>query len=274
MREKNKFQELPPEKLRWHLGPESIPFASTDECKPCDEIIGQERALRAILTGLDIKSLGYNIFITGMVGTGRTTTIKQLLERLEKEEKTPDDILYVNNFKNPDEPTLIIVPSGQGRLFKDGMIALIDMLKVNIPMLLKSKYYTERREIIIETQQKKQKDILQKFEEKAAQQGFSVVQVQMGLFVKPDLVPVIENRNVPFRELEAMVKDKKFEQKDLDKLKKSYEQLTSELEGIFESLREIDEGRGMEVSLLGENIVTVVLAIGAPIFALLWLASR
>jgi lon-related putative ATP-dependent protease len=259
MREKNKFQELPPEKLRWHLGPESIPFASTDECKPCDEIIGQERALRAILTGLDIKSLGYNIFITGMVGTGRTTTIKQLLERLEKEEKTPDDILYVNNFKNPDEPTLIIVPSGQGRLFKDGMIALIDMLKVNIPMLLKSKYYTERREIIIETQQKKQKDILQKFEEKAAQQGFSVVQVQMGLFVKPDLVPVIENRNVPFRELEAMVKDKKFEQKDLDKLKKSYEQLTSELEGIFESLREIDEETRTELKNWDAEAITPII---------------
>ena len=69
------------------------------------EIIGQERALKAIQTGLDIKSLGYNIFITGMVGTGRTTTIKQLLERLEKDEKTPDDILYVNNFKYPDEPS-------------------------------------------------------------------------------------------------------------------------------------------------------------------------
>jgi lon-related putative ATP-dependent protease len=259
MNEKTVFEELPSEKLRWHLEDDAVPFASTDECKPCDEIIGQERALKAILTGLDIKSLGYNIFITGMVGTGRTTTIKQLLERLEKEEKTPDDILYVNNFKNPDEPTLIIVPSGQGRLFKDGMGALIEMLKVNIPMLLKSKYYTERREIIIETQQKKQKDILQKFEEKAAQQGFSVVQVQMGLFVKPDLVPVIENRNVPFRELETMVKDKKFEQKDLDKLKKSYEQLTSELEGIFESLREIDEETRTELKNWDAEAITPII---------------
>jgi lon-related putative ATP-dependent protease len=259
MRDKSKFEELPPEKLRWYLESDAIPFASTDECKPCDEIIGQERALRAILTGLDIKSLGYNIFITGLVGTGRTTTIKQLLERLEKEEKTPDDILYVNNFKNPDEPTLIIVAPGQGHLFKEGMGALIDMLKVNIPMLLKSKYYTERREIIIETQQKKQKDILQKFEERAAQQGFSVVQVQMGLFVKPDLVPVIENRNVQFRELETMVKEKKFDQKDLDELKKNYEQLTSELEGIFESLREIDEETRTELKNWDAEAITPII---------------
>ncbi len=259
MREKAVFEELPPGKLRWHLEAEAIPFASTDECKPCDEIIGQERALRAILTGLDIKSLGYNIFITGMVGTGRTTTIKQLLERLEKEEKTPEDILYVNNFKNPDEPTLIMLPSGQGRLFKDGMASLIDMLKVNIPMLLKSKYYTERREIIIESQQKKQKEILQQFEERAAEHGFSVVQVQMGLFVKPDLVPVIENKSLSFRELESMVKEKKFEQKDLDDLKKKYEQLTSELEGIFERLREIDEETRTELKNWDAEAITPII---------------
>src|SRR4030042_11747 len=116
LRTKSGFPELTPDALRWTCPPGEVPFATTSECPYCDEIIGQERALKAIQTGLDIKSLGYNIFITGMVGTGRTTTIKQLLEKLEKEEKTPDDILYVNNFKNPDEPTLIMLSSGQGRL--------------------------------------------------------------------------------------------------------------------------------------------------------------
>jgi lon-related putative ATP-dependent protease len=234
-------EELPPEKLRWRLEPEAVPYASTDDSEPCAEIIGQERALKAIQTGLEIKSLGYNIFITGMVGTGRTTTIKQLLEKLEKEEKTPDDILYVNNFKNPDEPTLIMLSSGQGRFFKDTLDNLIEMLRVNIPELLKSKHYTDKREGIIEAQQAKQKEILQRFEEEAARQGFSMIQVQMGLFVKPDLVPVVEDRPVSFRELEPMVKEKKLAQKDLDGLKKKYEELTAELEGIFEKLRDIDE---------------------------------
>jgi len=241
MKTKSAFEELPAEKLRWRLEPEAIPYASTDDCEPCAEIIGQERALKAIQTGLDIKSLGYNIFIAGMVGTGRTTTIKQLLEKLEKGEKTPDDILYVNNFKNPDEPRLITLASGQGRLFRDAMDSLVEMLRVNIPELLKSKYYADKRENLIAGQQAKQKEILQRFEERAARQGFSVVRVQMGLFVKPDLVPVIEDRPLSFRELEGMVKEKKFTQKDLDELKKKYEELTSELERVFEELREIDE---------------------------------
>jgi len=241
MKSQTIFEELPPEKLRWRLEPEAIPFMTTDDCDPCAEIIGQERALKAIQTGLDIKSLGYNIFITGMVGTGRTTTIKQLLEKLEKEDKTPDDILYVNNFKNPDEPSLIMLANGQGRLFKEAMDSLVDSLRINIPELLKSKYYSDKREGIIEAQQAKQKEILQRFETEASQQGFSVIQVQMGLFVKPDLVPVIEERPVSFRELEGMVKEKKFAQKDLKSLQKKYEELTSEMEGVFEKLREIDE---------------------------------
>jgi lon-related putative ATP-dependent protease len=241
MKIKSHFEELSPDKLRWKLDPEKIPFATTEDCEPCEEIIGQERAIKAIKTGLDIRGHGYNIFITGMVGTGRTTTIKQLLEKLEKGEKTPDDILYVNNFKNPDEPMLIMFPGGQGRLFKEAMENLIEMLKRNIPELLKSKYYTEKREGLIESQQKKQKEILQKFEEEVAQEGFSVIQVQMGLFVKPDLVPMIEDTATPFSKLETMVKEKKFPQKKLDELKKKYEQLTTKLEEVFERLRDIDE---------------------------------
>src|SRR5512137_2405579 len=162
---KRGFPELSPQELRWTCPPGDIPFATTSDCPYCDEIIGQEQGLRAIQTGLDIKSLGYNIFVTGMVGTGRTTTITQLLDQLEKGEKTPDDILYVNNFRYPDEPVLIMLPAGRGKAFSAAMAKLIDMLRTNIPDLLKSPYYTEERDAIVETQQKKQRDILQGFEE-------------------------------------------------------------------------------------------------------------
>ena len=241
MRKKNEFQELAPSALRWTCADEMISIVTTNDCPPCDEIIGQERALKAIQTGLDIKSLGYNIFITGMVGTGRTTTIKQLLERMEKGEKTPDDILYVNNFKVPDEPLLIQLPGGRGRAFGAAMDKLIEMLKANIPALLKSKYYSEHRDEIIEGQQKKQKDILQAFEEEASHQGFAVIQVQVGLFTRPDLIPVIEGTPTPFNKLDALVKEKKLLKKTLDELKARYDKLTMKLETVFESLKELDE---------------------------------
>jgi ATP-dependent Lon protease len=240
-RTKTHFEELTPDKLRWSCCPDFIPVASSAEARPCEEIIGQERALRAIQTGLDIKSLGYNIFITGMVGTGRTTTVKQLLERLEKGDRTPDDLLYVNNFKYPDEPVLIVLPAGQGREFSEAMGRLIEALRTNIPDLLKSPYYTERRDALVETQQKKQREILQRFEEEVSEQGFSVVQVQMGLFTRPDLIPMVDGQPTPFAKLDGLVKEKKFPKERFEALRAKYEELTAKLETVFESLREIDE---------------------------------
>jgi len=241
VRTKSGFQELHPEDLRWTCPPGDVPFATTSDCPYCDEIIGQDGALKAIQTGLDINSLGYNIFISGMVGTGRTTTIKRLLEKLEKSVKTPDDILYVNNFKVPDEPLLLTLPPGRGKLFAKATDRLVEMLRSNIPALLKSKYYSEKRDRIVERQQKKQKDRLQAFEEEAAGLGFSVIQVQMGLFTRPDLIPVLDGTPVPFAKLDGLVKEKKLDKKTVDGLRAGYEKLTSKLETVFEFLKETDE---------------------------------
>jgi ATP-dependent Lon protease len=259
MKEASNLKELSADQLRWKLEPEKIPFKSSDECKICEGIIGQDRAIKAIQTGLDVKSLGYNIFVTGMIGTGRTTTIKQLLEKLEKEEKTPDDILYVNNFKNPDEPMLITLPAGKGRRFKEAMDHLIKMLETNIPELLKSKYYTEKRDTIVESQQKKQKEILKKFEEEVAKEGFSVIQVQMGLFVRPDLVPLIDGKPVPFNKLEAMVSEGKFPKEKLEELRNKYEELTDKLEEVFEKMKEIEEKTRQLLSEWDEESITPII---------------
>ncbi|HZX09370.1 MAG TPA: AAA family ATPase [Acidobacteriota bacterium] len=241
MKSASHFEELSKDKLYKEIHPDSIPFETTDSCKKCKEIIGQKRALKSIQTGLDIKSTGYNIFITGMVGTGRTTTIKKFLEEIEKTKATPDDILYVHNFKSPDEPTLIMLPSGKGKLFRDDMKNLIDVLKRDIPELLKSKFYTDKRNSIVEGQQKKQKKILQQFEEEVSQEGFTVIQVQIGTFVKPDLVPVIDKKPTPFDKLAQLVKEDKFPKKKFNALKKKYEALTDKLEEVFNKLKKIEE---------------------------------
>ncbi len=235
------FSELSPQELSWKLDLNIIPFENSDQCKLCEDIIGQERALKAIQTGLEIRSHGFNIFITGLVGTGRTTSIKRLLEKLEKQETAPDDILYVNNFKNPDEPSLIKLPAGEGKKFRDAMANLIEMLQASIPDLLKSEYYTEKRDQIIESLQKKQKEILKNFEKEVADLGFSVIQVQMGPLVKPDLIPVIEGEPTPFSKLEAMVRENKFSEEKLEELRKNYEDLTDKLEVVFKQMRETDE---------------------------------
>ncbi len=234
-------KELTFDKLYQRIDPDVLPFDTTEECKSCEGIIGQEQALKSIQTGLDIKSLGFNIFITGMLGTGRTTTIKKFLDKIENTKVKPDDILYVNNFKAADEPTLITMPAGKGKLFQAGMKQLIEILQINIPELLKSPYYTEKRDRIIEGQQSKQKKVLKKFEEAVAKEGFSVIQVQIGTFVKPDLIPMIDGKPTPFEKLEAETRESKFPKESLENLHQKYEDLTGKLEQVFKHMKETEE---------------------------------
>lgn len=241
MKNINEFKELKSEQLLWRMDLDKIPFETSDDCQVCDGIIGQERALKAIQVGLHIKSLGYNIFITGMVGTGRTTTIKQLLEKLEKRENAPDDILYVYNFKMPDEPMLMTLPAGQGRLFNDQIDRMLKTLKTNIFNLLKNKYYTDQKNQIVETAQRHQKEILEDFQKEVAAEGFSIIQVQVGAFVKPDLIPVINDKPTAFAKVEVMVKDGIFPAEKLEVLKKKYEILSVKIDKIFKQFQDVDE---------------------------------
>jgi lon-related putative ATP-dependent protease len=250
---------VPVADLRPSFDPAALPFETSAECPACDDIIGQDRALRALHTGLNIKNLGYNIFITGMVGTGRTTSIKQLLERMKKGDPPPDDLLYVNNFRNADEPRMIQLPAGLGKAFVGAMDDLIARLQHSIPDWLKSAFYTERRDAIIEGQQSRQKEILKAFEEETAREGFSVIQVQMGMFVKPDLIPVIDDQPVPFPKLEQAAREKKFDEKILATLKTKYEGLSKKLEAVFEQLREIDDKTRLELKSFDTESITPVI---------------
>ena len=72
-------------KLRWKCDPEKLGFETTADFACCHEIFGQDRALNAIRLGLEIESPGYNIYVSGLTGTGKTTAIKQLLQNMKSD---------------------------------------------------------------------------------------------------------------------------------------------------------------------------------------------
>jgi ATP-dependent Lon protease len=253
------LRELKPEQLAWKLDLDKISFDTSDGFEAIQEIIGQERAMNAIKTGLAIKSSGYNIFVTGLAGTGRTTTIKKLLEKLKDKGKTPDDLLYVNNFKNPDEPSLIVLSPGKGRDFKDSMNHLIQMLRTNIPELLKSDYYKEKKSEILESGQIKQKEVLKEFEDEVEKKGFSVVQVQVGLLTKPDLIPVIEGKPTPFPKLEEKKREDEFPEDKLELLKKQYEELSQRMEDVGSKIKDIEEDMRKKLKEWDERSITPII---------------
>ena len=234
-----KFEEVPAEKLRWRCPEEKLSFTTTSDVESCDWIIGQDRAVKAIKLGLDIDAVGYNIFIAGFVGTGRMTTIKHLLEKLEKEGKVPGDICYVYNFRDLDMPQVIHLAAGQGKLFKKDMDNLISSLRNNIPSVFESEAYKARKDELVKESEEGQKAILEEFEEQVKKEGFTLVQIQMGPYVKPDVQPVIENKPTSLVKLDKLVREKKFSSEQLNLLKAKYDALAKLMEDVFKEGREI-----------------------------------
>ncbi len=262
MADNMKFEEVPIEKLRWLCPVEKLKLSSTDDVESCDWIIGQDRAVKAIKLGLDINAVGYNIFIAGFVGTGRMTTIKHLLEKLENKGAVPGDLCYVNNFRDLDTPRVINLPAGQGKLFKKDMENLISSLKNNIPSVFESEAYKARRDELTKESEEGQKAILEEFEEEVRKEGFALVQIQMGPYVKPDVQPLIENKPTSLAKLDKLVREKKFSAEQLNLLKAKYDALAKLMEDVFKEGREIVKELEKALEALDrEMIVPIVMEI-------------
>jgi len=176
---------LSPEELYKCCEPGFLKFETTDELKPVEGTIGQERAMHALHFGLNFGNTGFNIYVLGESGTGKLTTIKMLLDELASKEPVPPDWCYVYNFKDPDVPDAISVDPGKGQEFQKDMEELIKNLKTEIPKVFESKEYDRQRNKIMEEFQNKQKELLGNLEGQAQEKGFAVRRTIAGLIIVP-----------------------------------------------------------------------------------------
>jgi len=250
------YEEVPVEKLRWRCDPETLPFETTQAIQACEEIIGQERAQEAIRLGLNIHSIGYNIFVTGLTGTGRFTTIKCILEEAEIQGKIPNDLCYVNNFKNSDMPHMLTLPPGQGNAFRKEMETLIETLKKKIPLMFENETYLNKKKEVVEKFRNKQAEMFREFEKKVNKEGFALVQIQMGPYSRPGIFPLIEGNPVNIEQVESMVEEGKFSKEELEKLKEKQAQLINELEDIFKETRKAEKEIKEELTSLDNEVIS------------------
>jgi len=250
------YHEVPIEKLRWKCNLNSLNIKTTDDLKPSKKILGQERALKAIRLGLEMEYLGYNLFITGKAGTGRSTTIKMLLEGRKREGIEFDDKCYVNNFKNPDMPRAINLPAGQGKIFQKDMETLISSLRKKIPLIFESKRYQANKKSIIGDLKNKQKEMVKKFEKRVNKENFTLVQIQMGIYTKPEILPIITGKPTNLDKLESMVESKQFSEKDFKIIQKKYNELSSQLSEISKEISNIEKDLYQKLSSLDYKMVS------------------
>ncbi len=231
-----KHEELKPEDLRWYCDPDVFEFESTSDLEPMEGIIGQERALKAIRLGVDLRAPGYNIFIAGLSGSGKATTVKKMLEKISSNCPPLRDYAYVNNFKNPDSPVLLIFSIGKAKQFRQDLASAIGILKNRIPQTLDSDMFTERRKQLVIEYNEQEQALMNDFDQKLKEDNFTLVQVKVdGGGARPDIYPIIDEKPVPIYQLDEKIKDGSLTKTDAKTIINKYNELQQDLKVIFKA---------------------------------------
>jgi len=212
-------RELSTEQVRKRCDPSLFNCNSTEELEPVVAIIGQDRALSALKFGLNIPEAGFNIFVSGPAGTGRTTAIKSFLEALAATKDTPSDWCYVHNFRDSYYPGTLKLPAGMGQSLQKDMKRTTDNAQRSIAQAFTSKEYAERRAEITEDFTRRREAAFNAVSKKAQDEGLLLRTTPVGLILIP------ASNGEPMREEEYQ----KLSSKDQEELKKKQEELTKEL---------------------------------------------
>lgn len=237
-------KELSPEKLRRICNPKTLSCKTTEELKPLKEIIGQERAVKALRFGLEIKELGFNIYVAGHQGTGRETAVKDFLEEFAKSKPVPPDFCYVNNFKNPYEPIAIELPPGKGKIFKKDMENFIIEARRVLPEIFQSKDYTTRRDATVKKVEEEKKRLYEQLNRKAKKEGFIIQSTQIGVAI----IPVIDGK--PLSEQEFM----SLKPEIREKIQKKREKLGGDLRNATREIRSLESKVNEEIKKLNHKV--------------------
>jgi len=193
-------KKLAAEALSWQCDPAQFEFASTAELPPLEGTIGQDRAVTAIEFGLGIRDGGFNLFVLGEPGSGRSSTIRKLLNRRAASEPVPEDWCYLNDFKETGRAVCLRLPTGRGKELQKDMEALVTRLAEDIPKVFESKEYEQQKGQIAAAYQEKHRQLFERLEAEANRNRFVLQRSVSGLV----LVPTREGQPLSQQEYEEL----------------------------------------------------------------------
>ncbi|MBY7857179.1 AAA family ATPase [Vibrio fluvialis] len=159
---------------------EKLPCKSTKELAPIDEIVGQERAQKAVEFAMSIKEKGYNIYAIGRNGLGKRTMILRYLSRHKHEIAELFDWCYVANFDDIRTPRVLKLPCGVGQAFRQDIEKLMVKLMNAIPLAFDNELYFSRAEKLKNQLAQKQQDELEEITRKAKERNISLTITSQG----------------------------------------------------------------------------------------------
>jgi lon-related putative ATP-dependent protease len=217
---------------------------TTKELAPLEEIIGQERAVRALKFGLGIKEKGFNIYVAGYPGTGRTTAVKNFLDEVARTKPVPVDWCYVNNFSNQYAPKVIRLSPGKGKEFQKDMKDFIENVKRALPKAFESDDYTIKRESTIKGMEAQRKKLLDQLNTEARKEGFVIQINPIGLFI----IPVIKGKPASDEDIIALPI------KLREEIRQKKEHLETEMRSVTRQFMDMERKIEEEINKLNRDV--------------------
>lgn len=197
MKEKN---ELSYRDLKMVCNQNMFNFETTEELEPINDGIGQDRGIKALEFGINVNVKGYNIYIEGPSGVGKTMYAKNYLDSIASKKKVPNDWCYIYNFQNPNEPIAVSLPAGQGKEFKESMDGFIKEVKKDIKKTFNADDFEKEKALIKKEFEEKREKVLTKLNEDSQKYGFQVKSAQNGIY----MMPVVEGKVVQEEEFDKL----------------------------------------------------------------------
>ncbi len=219
-------------------------FRTTNGLVGCEDFIGQERAVNAIYFGLGIEHRGYNLYLAGPPGVGKTSSIKAILSMISKNRPTPGDWCYVYNFEDPNTPKSINLPTGMGKVFKKDMEDLLESLKTNISKAFESKQYEEERQRIINESQRQKEALFEELQRKASEEQMQIQFTPTGIVT----IPLFRGKPLTQEEYNALDDAHK------EEMRRRKEKIDQEVGEIFKSVRNLERESANKLKELEKKV--------------------
>lgn len=245
---KNK-NELNYKELKMTCNTDIFNFETTAEVPNITTGIGQERGIKSLEFGLQVDVKGYNIYLEGPSGVGKTMYTKNYLNTISKKKKVPSDWCYIYNFENPNEPIAVSLPAGQGKEFKNAMDGFILEVKKDIKKTFNTDDFEKEKALIKQEFEEKRSNLLDKLNEDASKHNFQVKSSQNGIYMMP------------------IVNGKAIDEEEFDKLdnsiKQEYEEksviVQSQIMQVIEQIKNIERQSDKKISEWQSNIALLTI---------------
>ena len=194
--------------------------------------------------GLGIEDKGFNVYVAGYPGTGRTTAVRNFLEEIAKKQPVPPDWCYVNNFGDEYTPKAIKLPPGKGKIFQKDMKTFVDNTKRGLRKAFESEDYALRRENTLKQVEAKRKQLIEQLNSEAQKEEFVIQSSPIGLL----LVPIIKGKPVSDEELLTMPPQVK------SQIQEKRAKLESKLRTAMRQFMDLDRQAHEEIEKLNREI--------------------